>query len=61
MWRAELVANFGRLSVYCFDPYSIALTKLARTAGKDALDVSRMLAAGLIDCSTLNAHFEHPG
>jgi hypothetical protein len=56
--RMELAAQFGPLTVYLFDPYSIALTKLARSAAKDTLDVGGMLQAGLIDCATLRHHFD---
>jgi hypothetical protein len=56
--RAELVASFGDLKVYNFDPYSIALTKLVRSAQKDIRDVTAMLNAGLIDCPTLHLQFE---
>lgn len=55
--RAELAARFEQLTVYHFDPYSVALTKLARSAQKDVRDVGSMLKAGLIDCATLRAHF----
>ncbi len=56
--RAIFAGQFGRVSVYCFDPYSIALTKLARSANKDVRDVSAMLRAGLVECSALHEHFE---
>jgi len=56
--RMEMAARFGSLTVYLFDPYSIALTKLARSVAKDTLDVSQMLQAGLIDCATLQHHFD---
>lgn len=44
--------------MFHFDPYSIALTKLARSEMRDVADVSAMLAAGLIDCAQLRHHFE---
>ncbi|MBI5714902.1 MAG: hypothetical protein HZC38_16000 [Chloroflexi bacterium] len=56
--RAEPAADFGKLTVYHFDPYSIALTKLARSATKDITDLEAMLQSGLIDCHTLQTHFE---
>ena len=56
--RAEHAADFDRLTVYHFDPYSIALTKLARSATKDLNDIDGMLRAGVIDCATLHHHFE---
>lgn len=56
--RAEEAIELGNLRVYHFDPYSIALTKLARSAEKDIIDVAAMLRAGLIDCAMLRHHFE---
>lgn len=56
--RAELAETFAHLRLYHFDPYSIALTKLARSEGRDIADVSSMLNAGLIDCTSLRHHFE---
>ena len=56
--RAEPAADFGKLTVYHFDPYSIALTKLARSATKDINDIEAMLRSGLIDCERLHNHFE---
>ncbi len=56
--RAEFAEKFNLLSVYHFDPYSIALTKLARFQTRDVADVSGMLNAGLIDCTSLHHHFE---
>ncbi len=38
--------------------YSIALTKLARSAARDTIDVSGMIRASVIDCATLHAHYE---
>ncbi len=56
--RAELAVKFKNLTVYHFDPYSIALTKLARSEARDIADVSSMLHAGLINCAALHQHFE---
>lgn len=56
--RAEPAGKFGLLTVFHFDPYSVALTKLARSAAKDTRDVGGMIQAGIIDCATLHAHFE---
>ena len=56
--RAELAEQFERLTVYHFDPYSIAITKLARSESRDVVDVSNMLLAGLIECGALRRHFE---
>ncbi len=55
--RAELAAEFGNLRVYHFDPYSIALHKLARSEERDVVDVSGMLKAGRIGCAELRRHF----
>ena len=56
--RLQLAGQFGPLTVYHFDPYSIALTKLARSANKDIRDVADMLRAGVIDCVILRQHSE---
>jgi len=56
--RAELAEQFRRLSAYHFDPYSIALTKLARSEARDVDDVDSMLKSDLIDCAALRRHSE---
>jgi len=55
---AELAERFKFLSVYHFDPYSIALTKLTRLETRDVVDVSNMVEAGVINCDDLERHFE---
>ena len=56
--RAQLVGEFGQATVYVFDLYSIALSKLARAAGKDVQDVKDMLSVGVITCRELRRHYE---
>ncbi len=55
--RRRLVGRFGLLEVYLFDPYSIALSKIARGFESDLEDVSFMLSSGVIEWPELVQHF----
>ena len=55
--RHRLVGRFGLLEVYLFDPYSIALSKLARGFESDLEDVLFLLRIGAIELETLEQHF----
>jgi hypothetical protein len=56
--RRRFVGRFGQLDVYIFDPYSIALSKIARGFESDLDDVMFMLGQGLIEFSELELYFE---
>ncbi|MBL7065839.1 MAG: hypothetical protein ISS49_16810 [Anaerolineae bacterium] len=55
--RRRLVGRYGQLDVYIFDPYSIALSKIARGFEADLEDVMFMLREGLIEFRELERHF----
>ena len=55
--RKQLVNRYGRLTVYIFDPYTIALSKIARGFEADLEDAMFMLRRGIIDFSSLEGHF----
>lgn len=57
--RRRAIGRFGRLDVYIFDPYSIALSKIARGFEADIEDVLFMLRKGLIQFDELQHHFVH--
>lgn len=56
--RHRLFGKFGSLSVYIFDLYSIALSKIARGFESDLEDVLFLLHHRLIDWGNLSAYFE---
>ena len=56
--RRQLVGRFGQLEVYIFDPYSIALSKIARGFEADIEDVIFMWREGLIELNLLERHFQ---
>lgn len=56
--RHRFIGRHGRLDVYIFDLYSIALSKIARGFESDLEDVQFLLAQGLIDWLELEAHFK---
>ena len=56
--RRQLVGRFGQLEVYVFDPYSIALSKIARGFEADLEDVVFMWRKGLIVLDELECHFQ---
>jgi hypothetical protein len=51
--RHRAVGQFGQLEVYIFDPYSIALSKIARGFEADLEDVMFMLREHLIEFDQL--------
>jgi hypothetical protein len=55
--RRRWVGCYGQLDVYIFDPYTIALSKIARGFKTDLEDVMFMLRRGLIDFKELERHF----
>ena len=55
--RRQLVGRYGQLNVYIFDPYSIALSKIARGFEADLEDVMFLLHGRLIECGELERHF----
>jgi hypothetical protein len=54
--RHRLVGQFGGLTVYVYDPYSIALGKVACGFETDLQDVLFLLRQGLITLEQLEAH-----
>jgi hypothetical protein len=57
--RRQIVEQFDQLAVYIFDPYSIALSKIARGFEADIEDVVFMLDEGVIEFDKLENLFEH--
>jgi hypothetical protein len=55
--RHRLVGRYGQLDVYIFDPYSIALSKIARGFEADLEDVLFLLDEGVIDFGELERNF----
>jgi hypothetical protein len=55
--RRRWVGRYGQLTVYVFDPYTIALSKIARGFEADLEDVMFMLGEGLIEFGQLERHF----
>ena len=55
--RHQLIGHYGQLDVYLFDPYSIALSKIARGFEADLEDVLFLLNSGRIDWNQLEQHF----
>jgi hypothetical protein len=55
--RRRLVGHYGQLTVYVFDPYTIALSKIARGFEADLEDVMFMLHQGLIEFEELERFF----
>ncbi len=56
--RHQLVGIFGSISVYVYDPYSIALSKIARGIETDIQDVLFLLRQGIIEMKTLTQYIE---
>jgi hypothetical protein len=54
--RHRRVGQFGGLTVYVFDPYSIALSKVDRGFEADLQDVLFLLQRGIITLERLEAH-----
>lgn len=55
--RRQLVDHYGALTVYIFDPYTIALSKIARGFESDLDDVMFLLRENLIDFGELEQYF----
>jgi hypothetical protein len=55
--RRRLVGRFGELQVFIFDPYSIALSKIARGFEADLEDVIFLWHKGLIAFAELERYF----
>lgn len=55
--RRRFVGRYGQLAVYIYDPYSIALSKIARGFEADLEDVMFLLHQGLIEFADLERHF----
>lgn len=55
--RSRWIGRYGTIDVYLFDPYSIALSKIARGFETDLDDVVFMLREGLIDIAELERLF----
>jgi len=51
--RHRLMGRYGKLSLYIFDPYSIALSKLDRGFEADLEDVVFLIQRGLVSVSQL--------
>jgi hypothetical protein len=56
--RHHNVEKFGRIEVFIFDPYSIALSKLARGFDTDIQDVLFLLRRGIIEIGILTQFVE---
>ncbi len=56
--RLQLVGQFGQVEVYIFDPYSIALSKIARGFEADVEDVVFMWREGVIAFDELERQFQ---
>lgn len=56
--RRQFVGRFGGVEVYIFDPYTIALSKIARGFEADLEDVLFMLGEDLIEFAELERLFE---
>ena len=54
--RHRLVGQFGRLTAYIFDPYSIAISKLDRGFESDLQDIVFLIRQGLVDFEQLTAY-----
>jgi hypothetical protein len=55
--RRRLVYRHGGLTVYIFDPYTIALSKIARGFEADLDDVTFLLRENVINFEELEQHF----
>jgi hypothetical protein len=55
--RRRFVGRFGDLEAYLFDPYSIALSKIARGFESDLEDVLFMLRVGAVEWPELEQHY----
>lgn len=56
--RHRFVGRYGQIDVYIFDPYSIALSKIARGFESDLEDVIFLLQKGVIEFGELERLFK---
>ena len=56
--RHVFVGRFGMIEVFHFDPYSTALSKIARGREQDLEDVLLLLRAGRLDWNRLVGYFQ---
>jgi hypothetical protein len=56
--RHQFVGRYGNLEVYIFDPYSIALSKIARGFESDIEDVEFLINQKLITWEVLTKHYQ---
>jgi uncharacterized nucleotidyltransferase DUF6036 len=56
--RAESVGRYGQVEVFLFDPYAVALSKLARGHDQDIEDVRSLLRKRVIAADALRRHFD---
>jgi len=56
--RHQSMGNFGKISVFIYDPYSIALSKIARGFETDIQDVLFLLHQGIIELDILSRYVE---
>ena len=56
--RRRFVGRFGKVDVYLFDLYTIALSKIARGFETDMDDVMFLIKSNLIDLAELRRHFQ---
>jgi hypothetical protein len=56
--RRRFIGHYGRLEVYIFDLYSIALSKIARGFESDLEDVQFLLNQNLINLRELEGYFQ---
>ena len=51
--RSRFIARHGQVSFYQYDPYGMALSKIARGLDRDLADVRQMVARGLVEPAKL--------
>jgi hypothetical protein len=56
--RSTFIAQMGKLSVYHFDVYAQALSKIERGNEQDVQDAMAMVRAGLIDVARLREYYD---
>ena len=56
--RMRFIARYGKIDVYVFDLYTIALSKIARGFDTDLEDVLFLIKANFIDLTELQKHFQ---
>ncbi len=56
--RALFVGRYGQLDVFHFDPYSTALSKIARGTEEDLNDVLALLRTGRLELASLERYYQ---